>query len=221
MNSAKPALAQRRAGRRSVLTKGDRTEGALLDSVEELLAEAPLTDLTLAQIAARAGLSRSSVYFYFDSKNAVVEAAALRLLERLLDDFASHAASAEEPIATSVDRYLASLSTLWRSSTPLLSAAIDLLGQRPALRAAWERALERSADSFAAVIDQKRTQGVLPDIGDSRAAALAVCWMCERTHYILYTREHTAEEEERLPATLRPLILRSIGADPAGAPSPR
>lgn len=194
------------------MTKGDRQEGALLDSVEELLATTPLAKITLADIASHAGLSRSAVYFYFDNKTALVEAAIVRLLERLLEDFGERTASPEEPLAVSVEKYLASCTAMWQRSTPLLKTAVDLLGQRPNLRAAWEKIMERSAESFAFVIENKRAEGYLPNTGDARAQALAVVWMVERTYYMLYTREHTTQEEENLPAVLTPLILHGIGA---------
>ncbi|MFE7136673.1 TetR/AcrR family transcriptional regulator [Streptomyces sp. NPDC057644] len=199
-------------GRRAAMSKGDRRESALLDSVEELLATRPLAEITLADIASNIGLSRSSAYFYFDNKFALVEAAVLRVLDRLLETLRPRASHPEEPLAVTVDKYLLDCTTLWRGHAPLLGAAVNLLGQRPRLRAAWEKAMKEAAESLATVIANKRAQGQLPDTGDPQELALAIAWMAERSYYMLYSREHTTAEEEHLPAVLSSLILHGVGA---------
>ena len=71
IESANPA--GRRRGRPS---KGDLKEAAILDTAWHLLAEKPVTAITIEELAAGAGISRSSFYFYFDSRDAVVRALA-------------------------------------------------------------------------------------------------------------------------------------------------
>ncbi|WP_432052798.1 helix-turn-helix domain-containing protein, partial [Streptomyces xiamenensis] len=48
--------------------------GALLDAARSLLSEGGAAALTFPALAARTGLARSSVYEYFRSRGAVVEA---------------------------------------------------------------------------------------------------------------------------------------------------
>ncbi len=69
--------------------RGDVNERAIIDTAECLLAEVPLADL-----ARRAGVSRSSIYFCFASKNDVLLA--------LLDEAAGELRVAVEAMAASV-----------------------------------------------------------------------------------------------------------------------
>jgi AcrR family transcriptional regulator len=64
------------------------TEEAILDAARETLAEVPWERLTMDAIAKRAFVSRTAVYFYFDSKDAVVE----RLVQRAFHDIYEAAA---------------------------------------------------------------------------------------------------------------------------------
>lgn len=71
----------RGGGRRRGPSKGDRTEAAILDVAWGLLPEKPLSSITISDLAQGAGISRSSFYFYFESKDAVVLALAQRVGE--------------------------------------------------------------------------------------------------------------------------------------------
>ncbi|TQM96148.1 TetR family transcriptional regulator [Ornithinimicrobium humiphilum] len=89
---SEPTLAQHRAAR----------ERALLDAAHELLletGEAP----TLPQVAARAGLARTSVYQYFDSKADLLQAMVRDVFPRWTERVTSAMASAP----TAPDRILA------------------------------------------------------------------------------------------------------------------
>ena len=70
---------------------GDRREQAILDGARSLLEAKPLSQVTTDELAGAAGLSRSSFYFYFDSKQAVLAA----LLEGLSDELRG----GEQPLA--------------------------------------------------------------------------------------------------------------------------
>ena len=64
------------------------TEEAILDAARQTLTEVPWERLTMDAIAKRAFVSRTAVYFYFDSKDAVVE----RLIQRAFHDIYEAAA---------------------------------------------------------------------------------------------------------------------------------
>jgi AcrR family transcriptional regulator len=71
--------------RRGGPSKGDLKEAAILDTAWRLLAEKPFTGVTIEELAAGAGISRSSFYFYFDSRDAVIRALAARVSTELRD----------------------------------------------------------------------------------------------------------------------------------------
>src|SRR5689334_14926815 len=53
---------------------GDRRRAALLEALDELLQENDLEHIAIADISARAGVTRSAFYFYFENKAACVAA---------------------------------------------------------------------------------------------------------------------------------------------------
>src|SRR5690349_3164270 len=69
-----------RVGRRNL--KGDRREQAILEGAYDLLRTTPLRNISIVDITTRAELSRSSFYFYFESKWQVLSA----LLSRVTAD---------------------------------------------------------------------------------------------------------------------------------------
>lgn len=90
----------------------------LLDITVQLIEERGTAALTVTDIAARAGMSPASLYRYFDSKEAVIEAVAERWFQPLL-------AMAEEVLA---------------SDLPPRRKMFEFYARRFAyLRAAWER----------------------------------------------------------------------------------
>jgi AcrR family transcriptional regulator len=62
------------AARRRGPSKGDERERAILEHATELFGRKPISSITTDELAAGAGLSRSSFYFYFPSKHAVLAA---------------------------------------------------------------------------------------------------------------------------------------------------
>src|SRR5689334_12591062 len=81
-----PDRAETRTGsRRRGPRNGDLKEAAILDTAWELLAEKPLSLITIEDLASGAGISRSSFYFYFDSKEAVIVALSGRVADEIRD----------------------------------------------------------------------------------------------------------------------------------------
>jgi AcrR family transcriptional regulator len=69
--------------------KGDLKEQAILATCERLLGEKPLGEIGVDELAAGAGISRPTFYFYFESKNAVLRALVERLAEQMYAEAAS------------------------------------------------------------------------------------------------------------------------------------
>ncbi|MFB4319921.1 TetR/AcrR family transcriptional regulator [Actinomadura sp. 21ATH] len=190
------------------MSRGDRQEIALLDSAERLMAAKPLAEIDLAQIAAGAGLSRAAVYFYFDNKDAVVRAALDRTIESAMGILTVHGDQGLERI---LDEVISGFAEWWRHNSGLLCAIIDQTGRDAALRETWRRFFERAADVQAAALERDRAAGLVPDLGDARAMCIALTYMCERNWYMLFSREHTLQEEAEMHALLSRLCRRALG----------
>jgi AcrR family transcriptional regulator len=109
--------------RRRTITKGDLREQAILDTARGLLGSAPVAQITIDRLAAGAGISRSTFYFYFDSKTAVLEA----LLDEIVEEMEAASrrwldGSGDDPEA--LHTALEVSARLWREHGPLLRQAL-------------------------------------------------------------------------------------------------
>ncbi|UCM87211.1 TetR/AcrR family transcriptional regulator [Streptomyces marincola] len=199
---------QRRAGR------GDLREDALLAAAEDLLRETPPGRITVESIAAAAGLSRSSVYFYFDGKNAVVAAVVHRGISRMIAGIEDELAADRSATAGSAaDRLIGVVVDNWRAYGFVFRAGAALIDREPAVREVFDALFDRTADVLAAAVRRDRTRGVPvagPEDSDWQRARALAC-MAERSLYLLFTREHSAEDEAALADALTFLLRRGLG----------
>src|ERR671933_2819029 len=86
----------RRALRNRPARRGDERERALLATAERLLGEDRFERASVAEIAAASGVSRPGFYFYFASKDALLNS----LLMRTLDDLTQRLERATDDAAT-------------------------------------------------------------------------------------------------------------------------
>ncbi len=149
--------------RRSPQSKGDRREQAILDGARELLRTQPVEQLTVDALARAAGISRSSFYFYFDSKQAVLRA----LLGGLANEAATQAdqgwLSASGPRPDLLRAAMATSVQVWRRHGPLLCHA--MLGDNvdPALGEFRSRLFDGYVGRAAARIRRDQAAGLIGD----------------------------------------------------------
>lgn len=196
--------------------KGDRNEQAILQTAERLLAEAPLADVTVEALARGAGISRSSFYFYFGSKEDVV----LSLLDRLAGEIDAAIAEldrtiADDPIA-SVTAAIESSARVWRDHGPVLHAVIEAAGSHDAVRAAWHATMRRYVNAIAATIRAERARAAAPETGPSpEQLASTLVWANERLFQVSSLREPSALADEAIVPVLVEVWYRAIYARPA------
>lgn len=157
------------AARRRGTSKGDRRERALLDAARDLLEHKRLSQVSTDELASAAGLSRSSFYFYFDSKASVLAALLDELTLQLREEngpWLDADGPAEDLLRSATVHTVA----LWRSAGGLLRQAF--LGDDEQL-GAWRAGLvERGVARTAAKVERDRAVGLAPS-GPPSAAALA------------------------------------------------
>ncbi len=113
--------------RRAARPSGDDRETAILATAERLLAEQPLSGISVDDQARGAGISRPTFYFYFASKDAVL----LTLLDRVV----AEADAAMTRATTAFPRPAAAVGEA--------SAGADVVP-----RGAWEQAISAYYDTF-------------------------------------------------------------------------
>src|SRR3954453_5439885 len=148
-----PSTRRGARSRRPARPSGDERETAILATCEKLLAERPLSAISVDDLARGAGISRPSFYFYFRSKDAVL----LSLLDRVIAE--ADRASAEAFATRTGDRRLD-----WRNGirpyfdpfrTPrgVPLAAAEARTTNDEVRRLWAGGFEQWVDQCAEVID--------------------------------------------------------------------
>jgi AcrR family transcriptional regulator len=190
--------------------KGDRRREQLLDAAEVLLQTHPPGELTIELVARAAGVSRSSLYFYFQCKWAIVD----QLIERASHEmFERNVALGEAPdLASYLREMVASAALGWRDHRAVFLAATERSARADEATDDWRSIMGRFADEMARHIDAEpdcaRTIALL---GGSRAAAEIACWMVERNMFMHYSRRRDDRDTGALVDALAVAVLRVIG----------
>jgi AcrR family transcriptional regulator len=168
------SVTDRRAPQRS-----DSRRDAILDALELSLQKSSFDEINLADIAKRAGVSRSAFYFYFENKAAAVAA----LMERMVDD-----TFFVNDVFTMVDRspeaririMLDGLFDTWERHRHMFAAMLTARGQSVAVREFWDSARASFVDSVTAMIRVERESGAAPDGIDATVLATVLLEVNDR-----------------------------------------
>jgi AcrR family transcriptional regulator len=192
--------------------KGELREQAILDATEALLETTPFPQLTIDAIAAEAGLSRSAVYFYFASKEAVLGA----LHERTYREMARTTdplTASDRVLSDAMRDAIAQVCRNWRNHRYALRTFHETAMVSPEFGDPWRARLERHVDVLTDLIEREIEAGrASPPPPPARAIASSWFWMLENQFYELFRRDHTRREENELVDTLNALWFRVIGA---------
>ena len=201
------------SSRRRGPAKGDLKEQAILETCERLLCERPLRDITVDELAAGAGISRPSFYFYFESKDAVLRALVEGIADEMYRESESWLERSGDPPAEIAMRSIEASARLWQEHGPVLRAANQTWGAVPGMRAFWEDTMGRFVEQSARTIRDERKAGEAPGGPDPEALAKALIWMNERCFYTTSLGLGPALTDEELVPTLTAIWLRAIYGD--------
>jgi AcrR family transcriptional regulator len=206
----------RRGQREAKPRQGDRRERAILDATRALLADTAFSDLTIAQIASAAGVSRSLFYFYFADKAQLL----LLLYGDVLDEmsvelerwFADPAKHAEPWSAMSIRAAV----TVALKNANVVCAALDSRGAHREIDETWTRHFDRAVERCSVLIERERAAGLAPSTGPSAGAlARALMHMTLHSIYELLRAGGGAADAEELIDTLTVVWARGVGNEPA------
>jgi TetR/AcrR family transcriptional regulator, ethionamide resistance regulator len=211
-------------GRRPPRPSGDDRELAILATAERLLAEQPLSAVSVDDLARGAGISRPTFYFYFASKDAVL----LTLLDRVVAEADAAMASAEAAMGEAAARPVRAPRDLWRQA---ISAYYDTFRAHRGLTLAWAEARSTNREvrelwaavfegwvlRSAAAIEVERARGAAPPGVPARDLAVALNSMNERVLYATLGGDGPAVAESDVVGVLLEVWLRAIyGSAPGG-----
>ncbi|MCF8607563.1 TetR/AcrR family transcriptional regulator [Gordonia sp. HY442] len=198
-----------RVGRRNL--KGDRREQAILEGAYEILRTEPLRTVSIDDLAKRAGLSRSSFYFYFESKWQVLSA----LLSSVTADvFTASAMMFERPPGitpvAAIEHAVSEVIEVWERHGHVLREVGDAAAAEPELQAQWDKILGNFIDAAAAAIDRDRAAGVAIEGPPARSLAAALMWMGERNLGLMSMRSANAIRTDEMAETVATIWLRTV-----------
>lgn len=205
-------------GRRAPRPSGEDRERAILATAERLLGERSLNEISVDDLAAGAGISRPTFYFYFESKEAVV----LALLDRVADEARRTRRAALEGVGENPPELwrkgLASINDTFRGHAPVMLAVAQLVGGSDEVRKLWGEIIEGFVEDTTAAIESEARRGVALAGIAPRQLATALTWMNERVvHTILSGQEPSIDAGEALEVVLRIWSRAIYGDDGLGA----
>jgi AcrR family transcriptional regulator len=199
-------------GRRRGPSKGDEREAAILDTMASLLAGGrALAAVGIDDLAQGAGITRSSFYFYFDSREAALRALAARVADRVLESSHRWLRRDEEEPYDALRRAGAAYLELWRDEGPVLRAISAASATDPELSAFWNEARRQFVEAAAEQIRRDRDAGVaLAGPPEAMDLAGVLSAMSERVCSAATATKLSAKGGERVIDALATVWHRSI-----------
>lgn len=159
-------------------------EAAILAATEQLLEERSPHELSVADIIAAAGTSRTSFYMYFGSKTAVICECLRRVMEPVIvavDPFLSQSdANPETAIWVSLEKWI----ELCTAHSALIRAVSEEWPHDEELRATWFGLLATVSERTARVIRAARRRGDAPAGAEADTLAACLTWAYERVLHV-------------------------------------
>lgn len=180
-----------------IRTGGTETEAAIFKATEELLAEQPFADLSVAQILERSGLSRASFYHYFSSKLGVIAGLLVNVMDEIFGVASPFLSRDGMTIVQSLRVSIASALESWAQHRVLLRVVMENWPASEELEVQWEGAMSQFATAIAGEIDSHRERGALPAGLSSNELATALVWSTERCLYIAGRRSEVDATDEQ------------------------
>lgn len=197
-----PTIAEHRAQRRQ----------ALLDAARALLAENPQQPPTLAAVATRAGLPRSSVYEYFPSRRDLL----LELVQEVLPNWSRRVTAAIAAAGSPGEKVLAYATANLRlvaEGEHALAAALVQSVPGEQVNASTQRMHEQMSQPLSAAL----TELGLPDPAVTASLVSSVVYTASR---MIEAGSDAASVEARVRELLVPFVLGHTDATAPHRPSP-
>lgn len=189
--------------------RGDQRRARLLEALDELLLDHGLEAITVADITARAGVTRSAFYFYFESKAAAVAALTADMYAQATE--ASRALyTGDAPPRVRLESMVRGLVDAWRDHHQLYRAMLEARHSDDTVRAHWDAGRRSFIRPVSEVIDHERASGAAPPGPDSTALATVLLELNDRCLEEL-ARGEDLDPDHRLDALVT-IWLRAIYA---------
>ncbi|WP_375388458.1 TetR/AcrR family transcriptional regulator [uncultured Amnibacterium sp.] len=206
--------AAQRASRPPRPPAGDAREQVLVYTALELLRSGVFADATIADLAAAAGISRATFYFYFASKEALLASVLDRSVQGFSDRIAGLlGAGRTADAADALTRSVQAAAQLWWDHAPVLVAGFELGARHAAVYERTQSNLAVVLEPTSALLQRVRR---VPEAADPERAdvlVLALMLMTERSLYHLMRGSPTLDDRRRTTEGLVAIWLRAFGLE--------
>lgn len=184
-----PVVDTRALNRRWTPATWGEAELAIMSATEQLLVETPLHLLKVEDIIRAANVTRTTFYYNFKSKWALLAAMVAPMLDGIsqaADIFL--AAPDDEPPDLQLRRGIEEAAALCKANQPIFRSLMENWYAIPELQDLWMRIIENFGTAIAAWIDHLRDIGAAPPGPNSRALSSSVMWSGAQCLYVASLR---------------------------------
>jgi AcrR family transcriptional regulator len=205
--ASQPRIAR---GRRGVRPSGDDRELAILETAERLLAERPLAEISVDDLAKGAGISRPTFYFYYPSKDAVL----LTLMDRVIAKaYAAREALMADPPKDRNAFWRAGIGVYYstfRAHQALAGPWSVAKYTNPDVRRLWADFMQASIDQTTEIIEGVRVRGAAPDTIPARELATSLNLLNEAVMISAFAGHKPGLPDDRVLDNLVHIWLNAI-----------
>jgi AcrR family transcriptional regulator len=165
-----------------------RRDALILDALERLLAETPLRDLGVEQIAEEAGITRTRFYFYFKSKYEAYAALLARVRDQLLVFYDTEESWFRRPESArprdSMTATIRAVVDFWLENGAVMREGADLWNSVADARSLWHDLIAQPVERMTRAIERERERGIAPDGPEADQLARNLIWHGERMLFL-------------------------------------
>ena len=183
--------------------RGRRSRDLILECAAELIAERGVGRLSLDDVLAAAGASKSQLYHYFADRDALVEAAVARRCTQVQEALTRLFAGLDS--LTELERQLDGFVAIYEQSLagcPIGRIASEVAGRHEAAQRQVETAFTAWQELFADLFTRLRARGDLHCDADPAALATALLAALEGGQLLSQTRRDSASLRVAIAAAL-------------------
>lgn len=185
----------------------DQAEARLRAAMLEVSHGRSFQEVTVGEITAAAGLSRSAFYFYYRDKEDLLMQVTADVTEALYEQAESWWDGDGDPQHL-VREALTGITELWERNAEILRLVVEVASYDDVLREFWRGLVERLIDVTAIHITDEQAAGHIDAGVDPSRAAETMVWATERVlHVYVATGSRSADE---VAASLAPLWVRAL-----------